>query len=198
MKPTPSQQMKISILKNHNTSHWSGGSTTELFIRPTEATYSERNFQLRISIAKVDDEKSTFTSLIGVQRKLMVLDGEINLSHKNHHRSSLKKFDVDSFKGDWITTCIGTCTDFNVMTMGNLNSELFGLSLPPESGTDIQLEERWSSLYVFVINGSLQIEINEQSLLIEKGNLLVIDNSTEVLFPGYSKDGCHIAVCKTT
>lgn len=190
--------MNVSVLKNHNTSHWSGGSTTELFIYPAEAKYSERNFQLRLSIAKVDDEESTFTSLKGVNRKLMVLEGQIYLNHKNQHSSRLKKFNVDTFKGDWTSTCIGTCTDFNVMTMGQLNSELFGLNIAPDNKSDIELEAQWENLYVFVLNGCLQIEINHETLILEKGNLLVIHQSSQVLFPTYSKDGCQIAVTKTT
>lgn len=191
--------MNVNLYKNHKTSQWSGGSTTELFILPAEATYSERNFKLRISIAKVDDEQSTFTPLIGVKRKLMVLDGEINLSHKDQHHSVLKRFDVDIFQGDWTTTCIGTCTDFNVMTMGHLKSELFGLDIAPETrANNIELGAEWKALYVFVLSGSLQIKINQETLVIEEGNLLVIDRVTQKLFPTYSKDGCQIVVTKTT
>ena len=191
--------MNINLYKNHKTSQWSGGSTTELFILPAEATYSERNFKLRISIAKVDDELSTFTPLIGVKRKLMVLDGEIRLSHKDQHRSDLKRFDVDTFHGDWATTCIGTCTDFNVMTMGQLNSELFGLDIAPETrANNIGLGAEWKALYVFVLSGSIEIEINQENLVIETGTLLVIDGKAEAMFPTYSKDGCQIVVTKTT
>ena len=45
------------------TSKWSGGSTTELFIWPKDASYAERRFNIRISTATVDVESSTFTRL---------------------------------------------------------------------------------------------------------------------------------------
>ena len=37
-----------------STSKWSGGSTTELFIWPKDASYAERRFNIRISTATVD------------------------------------------------------------------------------------------------------------------------------------------------
>ena len=84
------------------------------------------------------------------------------------------------------------------MTMGPLKSELFGLHIAPDNKSDIELEPQWENLYVFVLNGCLQIEINHETLILEEGKLLVIHQSSQVLFPTYSKEGCQIAVTKTT
>ena len=53
--------MNITILSKSDyiTSNWSGGSTTQLFISPATASYAERNFDFRISSAKVEVAAST-------------------------------------------------------------------------------------------------------------------------------------------
>ena len=108
--------MKTTILtpQQFTTSEWSGGSTTQLYIFPATATYAARDFELRISTAKVEVAASTFTALPGVQRKLMILEGAITITHEGQYSKHLKPFEVDEFSGDWKTTAVGTCTDFNV------------------------------------------------------------------------------------
>ena len=123
--------MKITILTQHNfqTSKWSGGTTTQLYIYPAHSSYADKNFDLRISMAKVEVEESSFTSLPGVYRKLMILEGAITIHHEGQYSKQLKPFDVENFKGDWKTTSLGICTDFNVMTTGEKQSELYHLSM---------------------------------------------------------------------
>jgi len=110
--------MGYSIITSHYLQpvSWSGGTTTELFIFPLTSDYHKRNFQFRLSTATVEKDKSDFTRLIGISRKLMVLDGKITLNHKDHYSRQINKFDVDEFEGDWKTSSIGKCTDFNLMT----------------------------------------------------------------------------------
>ena len=69
--------MEYSIITTDNfkTSGWSGGTTTELFIFPPTADYQQRNFQFRLSTATVEADRSDFTLLNGISRKLMVLSG---------------------------------------------------------------------------------------------------------------------------
>ena len=64
---------------------WSGGTTTELFIYPEGATYEDRNFKFRLSIATVESETSEFTPLAGVKRTLMLLHGELTLKHEGQY-----------------------------------------------------------------------------------------------------------------
>lgn len=70
------------IKKQHTTTKWSGGETTELFIYPENANYKAGNYQFRLSTATVEIEASTFTPLPGVDRTLIVLEGEMQLDHK--------------------------------------------------------------------------------------------------------------------
>src|SRR3989338_2528629 len=103
--------MNITLVteQDYITSQWSGGSTTQLYISPANASYAECNFDFRISSAKIEVPESTFTVLPNVNRKLMVLEGEITLNHENpvntgpggQYKKTLQKYEVDTFNGDW-------------------------------------------------------------------------------------------------
>lgn len=178
--------MMITVLQADDfvTSNWSGGSTTQLYISPTNASYTERNFDFRISSAKVEVPESTFTALPNVNRKLMVLEGEITLTHslsrlfigKNEHSKTLQKFEVDTFNGDWKTTAIGTCTDFNVMTTGNQTSELSHLQLLANHYKTLIVEENYHTVCLYLHSGSIYVEINNKLYNLKKESLLVLSN----------------------
>ena len=123
--------MKISILKSDTfkTTKWSGGTTTELYIHPEQAAYQNRDFDFRLSKAIVTDQESVFTPLPKTHRKLMVLEGSITLTHENQPSKQLSEFDVDTFDGDRKTSCAGSCTDFNLMMMGNTSGNLEGFQI---------------------------------------------------------------------
>ena len=182
----------------HNTSKWSGGSTTELFISPENGNYATLDFELRISLAKVEVKKSIFTPLIGVERKLMVIDGQIILNHENYHNSTLKKFDVDSFNGKWNTNCIGISTNFNVMSKGALKTSLYGVKMRPKDKIDIRFEEKWQTVFIYVIQGKLEIEIKQKKIALERGSLFQVNRTLKSFFNINSKNGCEIAVTKTS
>ncbi len=190
--------MNVNIIENSQfqTSSWSGGTTTELYISPKDSSYSKRNFDVRISTAKVDIEESTFTALPGIYRKLMVLEGEITLSHENRHSKELKPLDVDTFEGGWTTKSIGTCVDFNVMTNKKTQSDLCGLKIEAGSKTQIEVEKKWDCLCLYAIAGKLQIQIDQKSFILEQGNLIVIDDLSQFVFPIQSLNECQIAVVK--
>ena len=99
----------IEIIRKNQlkTSEWSGGTTTELYIYPKDSLYGNRNFKWRLSSAKVEAEQSTFTSLQGISRIIMVIEGELLLKHEGHHNAVLKAFEQDRFSGEWTTTSFG-------------------------------------------------------------------------------------------
>lgn len=97
------------------TTKWSGGTTTEFFIYPKGADYAERNFEVRISSATVDDESSIFTSLPGVFRSLMILEGIMELDI-NGTKTKLSPYEHIEFSGDDKTISFGKAKDFNLMT----------------------------------------------------------------------------------
>ena len=97
------------------TTRWSGGTTTQLAIYPPLANYSKRNFQWRLSSAVVEDPTSTFTTLPGVARILLILEGSLQLHHAQQGDYHLNTYQQNSFWGDWHTTSQGKVTDFNLM-----------------------------------------------------------------------------------
>lgn len=149
--------------KDHQiTSHWSGGTTTQLFIYPEEAEYKKQNFKFRISSAKVEVDESVFTKLEGIQRHLMVLDGELRISHKGHHGKQLSPFEVDSFKGDWETEAQGCVTDFNLMLSSDMTGRLEHVRLDGQENYTIDSINS-EFVGVFVWKGSVFLEeINVQ------------------------------------
>ena len=89
----------MQIKSEHKTSSWSGGKTTELFIYPQNAIYSERDFDFRISTATVEVEESEFTLLPSYHRILFVLEGEVTLFVNKQQEVKLKLGEQFSFSG---------------------------------------------------------------------------------------------------
>ena len=160
---------------NFITSNWSGGSTRQLYIFPPNSTYANRDFSIRISSAKVEVKESVFTPLPGVSRKLMVLEGNLNINHENHHSIDLAPFEIDSFLGDWKTTSVGICTDFNVMTQGNLKSELTSVVLPSNRKQELKINRSWSSVFIYLHSGNIEITVFGKKAMLSSGELLVME-----------------------
>lgn len=169
--------MKTTLLTPQDflTSQWSGGSSTQLYIFPANASYAERNFELRISTAKVEVEESTFTPLKGIQRKLMILEGEITITHEGHYSKQLKPFDVDSFSGDWKTTAKGTCTDFNVMNTGQ-QSEIYHIAMDAMSAYTLKPKQTCNKLFLYATSGKVYLKLMNVDYALETGGLLLIEN----------------------
>ena len=126
----------------------------------------------------VEIEKSEFTSLPGVTRKIVILDGEIRINHHNHYAKTLSKFDVDAFKGDWKTTSVGTCTDFNLMTTLKTNSELTAVEIEENQLLDYPVKPGWDWLIIYLYSGQINIHLDNDFFDLDPGNLLVISNVT--------------------
>ena len=190
--------MKLSIFKTQDfkKSVWSGGTTTELYLSPSDASYAHRNFDLRISTASVDAESSVFTSLPGVNRKLMILEGEIEISHEGHYTKVLKAFDVDEFPGDWHTSAIGKCIDFNVMTRAHLQSELSTLFLTKNERVKLSIDEQWKTMALFVFKGNLEIEIDHKKFLLEENDLMFLEAINQYIFPILSNERSQVILTK--
>ncbi len=87
----------VSIKKkgDFQTSLWSGGSTTQLYIYPEDGDYKQGNFQCRISSATVEAERSDFTKLPGVKRYLSIFQGHLDLVHGEEQAGNmLRRLDV--------------------------------------------------------------------------------------------------------
>src|SRR3954468_3603561 len=101
--------------ENRTVINWASGTSTEIFIHPSNGNFAARRFLFRISTATVEAEESTFTFFEGITRHLMILKGKLELIHEGRYTKQLEPFDQDVFSGEWSTRSKGKVTDFNLM-----------------------------------------------------------------------------------
>ncbi|MFA8434311.1 MAG: HutD family protein [Marinifilaceae bacterium] len=171
--------MKIEITKKAelNTSKWSGGTTTQLAIFPQDASYQKGDFQFRLSTAKVEAQTSNFTKLPGISRVIMILEGKLELTHKNRYTKSLQQFDTDNFEGDWETCSIGQVTDFNLMTTSGTHGELDHAILIKEKEETIILTDSFDTYAIYAFSGAFELNNENQSDLLEEGDIVLMQNA---------------------
>jgi len=168
--------LKAIHKKDLQTSKWSGGTSTTLYIYPETASYQERNFLFRISTASIEVEESVFTSLPGISRVIMVLEGEIQLHHEGQHSASLCKFDTDCFSGDWKTICSGKAIDFNLMCTGATQGNLHGVRLNIGSIWNVNSLKEDDVFGYYVYKGRLNVSTSTQIIQVNRGELLLFFN----------------------
>ncbi|MBL7899782.1 MAG: HutD family protein [Crocinitomicaceae bacterium] len=173
--------MKIIPFETLKTAEWSGGSTTQLFIYPEKSSYKNMDFDFRISTATIEIPTSKFTSLPGVRRTLMVLEGTLELEHKGHHSTILEKFEKDSFEGDWETTSGGEAEDFNLMIRNpDLNGYVRHVQIGKKKTINLSTSKHG---FIFVYKGS--VGLNETDVL-TKGDSVYFDETDEISITGIS------------
>ncbi len=189
-------QQKILTTENFKTSNWSGGTTTEFFIYPPKSSYLQRNFSFRLSSAKVEIEKSDFTPLPGISRKLMVLQGEILLVHENHYSKLLHKSEQDEFEGGWKTSSIGKCTDFNLMTRGKTTGNLNAILIQKNQTFNYPISEPCDWLFVYALLGTTQVVLSHRTYELNQGELMVRENllTGDIQFIGIEQ--CELIIIK--
>lgn len=178
-----SNKIEVIRKKQHKTSEWSGGTTTELYIYPKGAIYNERKFKWRLSSAKVEVEKSTFTALEGISRLIMIIKGELMLEHEGHHNARLKAFEQDSFCGEWTTTSFGKVTDFNLMLAQGCTGKLEAISVNALEDKDIFFHnninegEEFSLITeaFYIVKGNVDIEkVAKEKISLIEGDLILV------------------------
>jgi len=173
---------------------WSGGTTTELFIYPETASYSKKDFLFRISSAKVEVKKSVFTKLPNISRKIMVLEGNLKLEHKNHHQCELKRFNKDSFQGDWETTSLGKAIDFNLMTTAKCDGDIQHVELSKNEYFRISFENssKNKSYHYYLYEGKL---VNfENDLSLEEKDSFVIFHESNLKLNFIAQQNSHLII----
>ena len=186
---------KIKLIKNDEflTSKWSGGTTTEIAIYPKDSLYSERNFIWRLSSAKVKTEESTFTSLPGINRIIMILKGKLKLEHIGHYKCILGPFEQDSFSGSWETKSYGQVTDFNLMMNEKCNGKLEPIFIKKgeEKKFILKVNEEYqkSTQAIYCVSGEAKIHTSTNEILnLHEGDavLLTVSNSAQLDFTVYN------------
>ena len=159
----------------HRTSKWAGGTTTELYIDPPGADFKLREFNYRLSTARVEAERSEFTSLPGVSRQLMILDGSISIYHERRYSKTLNKFDTDVFEGDWKTTSEGKCTDFNLMTRGKTSGVLKSMVICKDRLIHYTPDMQMDCIFFYMFSGKLQSGFDAHYFSVHSGDLVIVN-----------------------
>lgn len=178
-----SYSVEIIRRDDQSTSTWSGGTTTQLAIYPETSDYKARNFKWRLSSALVEIEESTFTSLPGIFRHIMIIEGEMTLIHEGHHTVLLKPFMKDSFNGGWTTRSLGCARDFNLMLSQACKGELEAIYVKKALSIDaaaiipdIACTNVTQGFYCAV--GSVELLINGvESYILNEGDLIMVNYS---------------------
>lgn len=171
--------MKVIRKMDQHTTNWSGGTTTEVAVYPFRAKYSQRDFVWRLSSAQIDDEQSTFTSLPGISRVLMVIDGVLTLDHEGHYRVQLQAFEQDRFSGDWTTKSLGKVRDFNLMMSQGCQGKLRAVTL--DRPTEIRIPEKIMShnwaVALYCVDGTLQLIVDRQRVELGAGDMILFEGN---------------------
>jgi environmental stress-induced protein Ves len=122
----------------------------------------------------VEDETSTFTSLPGIARHLMILDGTLNITHEGHYTKQLRPMDLDSFDGGWHTTGIGRVTDFNLMTSGNCNGIVLGTTIRSGQSQTKTITPSIQMLGCYVYAGGTSLVIGENTYVLHEKDFIMI------------------------
>jgi environmental stress-induced protein Ves len=167
----------IKLIKHNQqiTTNWSGGTTTELFIYPEVSKYAARDFLFRISTAKVQTETSSFTDLTGFNRILMLLDGDLTITHNQQTTHHLTPFTPHFFDGAWQTNAQGIVTDFNVIFKPEVNANIEVLQL--DINQQITLNNNGNLLFIYLVDGSLNLEDNEAQWHLDEKDFVSTDQT---------------------
>jgi len=182
--------MIIIHKKDIKTSDWSGGTTSELFIYPVNADYKKLDFAFRLSRATIEVDESTFTPLPKVKRKLMLLEGELELIHEGEHTKKLKALQFDTFSGDWNTKSIGKATDLNLMTLGDVDGNYSVIKAKKKQFHSYKITDRFTIFYI--AEGSLSFD----ETILTKGDLLMFNQAEEEPFKFNLAAGSNVVVVR--
>ncbi len=160
--------------ETYSTSSWSGGKTTELFIYPEDSRYGNLDFKFRISSASVEQEESSFTKLLGVDRFISPLDKSLRLTHDNKSFVELQPFEIYEFSGRAETRSFGKAKDFNLMLANGARGSLESLLVQKEHilAEAEAKKETFDCLYSW--DSQLEVYVDKKSYLLNPSDLLVI------------------------
>jgi uncharacterized protein len=168
--------------EDYITSAWSGGKTTELFVYPATASFKAQDYDFRLSTATVESNEATFTPLPGVDRTLMVLDGELELAHEGEQTVNLKKFDVAHFKGSLKTSSKGQCVDFNLMLRNGFEGEVNVIKLDGGEHQMHALSDSDMFDFIFLVSGTLTVQTEKEDFFLSESDLLVLETVRKMRF----------------
>ncbi len=188
--------IRIARAGSYPVSHWSGGTTTQLYIYPETAEYAKRNFLFRLSSATVEGERSDFTRLEGVRRILMVLEGALHLTFEGQSETALLPYEQVAFDGGGHTQSRGRATDYNAMMRGGTQAEVISLVLQEGEEKLMPFCPRGEQFLIYCTHGrcSIEGENGEEELTLR--DLAVIGGEERVRLIGRRGSHCHLVCCR--
>lgn len=172
---------------SRTTINWASGTSTQIFIHPANASFTERNFLFRISTATVEAEESTFTFFEAITRHLMILKGELELIHEGRYTKHLRPYEQDTFSGEWSTRSKGKVTDFNLMLKDGAAGSLTHHHIGQGSSASFTAKTGYYFIYLATGKGILS---NGQTA--NAGDLLWIGNGEDIAID--AQDTCELVV----
>jgi environmental stress-induced protein Ves len=167
--------------------NWASGTSTEIFIYPSNGSFAERKFVFRISTATVEAEESTFTFFEGITRHLMVLKGKLELIHQGRYTKHLEPYHQDVFSGEWSTRSKGKVTDFNLMLKEGATGSLKHERVEPNG--DMRFVATTDYYFIYLASGTATFNENNTT---KTGDLLHISKGSDIVI--HAKDGCDLVV----
>ena len=157
---------------------WTGGLTREIAIWPSTAKYIDRSFIWRLSTATCELEESDFSKLPDYDRVLMVLDGEVVLSHDGQRVARLKELEQDRFDGAYKTRSFGKITDYNLMV--RKGNEGYLDLLHPEAnaqvcGPTFETEKELAVHGLYCHEGYAMVGCGGETIMVQAGQQLVME-----------------------
>lgn len=187
------EKMIVRTEKDYKVSRWSGGDTTELYLYPEDGDYKSGNFQLRISSATVEADRSEFTSLPGVERYLMIFQGHLDMVHGEEKKVSLEPYEVDRFDGGVPTVSYGRVVDFNLMLKNGAKGRMEALCLEAGQKFEIIPDEDENFLAVYVRKGEIRIGENA----VKENQMIVIKRwSEKAVIYSVGNANSKIGICR--
>lgn len=170
--------MDTKILKtsDYKTSHWSGGTTTQILIYPEGSTLEKRDFVFRVSSATCGDGLNKFSDFTGYNRYITSLDKDLLLINKGEEKL-LKPYEILFFDGEDDTASNSAVRDFNLIiekgVTGSLRSEsiLGGVTLKIFGGVNL----------IYIPEGNLRATIKGETINLEVGNSILAYDDEIVL-----------------
>ena len=109
---------------HYKTVKWDGGYTWEMYIYPEDAIDENLDFDFRAALTMRLTESGVYRKFPGYKRQVMLLDGDLHVTHRDHHDIILGQYEQDVSMGDWASEYVGKGTELSLLTRDQCAGEL--------------------------------------------------------------------------
>ena len=147
---------------------WSGGTTNQMHITPSDATISNQDFLIRISTATINTLTSEFTKFPFHNRFISILKGEIKFKTGGEPPKKIAEIEFDFFDGadTTISSSKSQVIDFNIIYSKQLCLNI--QQYTEKQGKTLKYLTSGQT-FIFIVKGSIElnkIELIENELII--------------------------------